>query len=88
MKCIWYLVQIDIFYVRIVRIHLTKPNLSFKIFQTQLLHQDADNGIIMSTQSLVLQKVTREMVGDYVCRAVNTEGSSESNPVALKIMCK
>ena len=58
------------------------------LFQTQLLHQDPDKGIIMSTQSLVLQKVTRETVGDYVCRAVNTEGSGESNPVALKIMCK
>ena len=56
--------------------------------QSQLLHQDSSKGIIMSTQSLVLQKVSRETVGDYVCRAVNTEGSGESNPVALKIMCK
>ena len=62
--------------------------LHYFLFQTQLLHQDPDKGIIMSTQSLVLQKVTREMVGDYVCRAVNTEGSRESNPVALKIMCE
>ena len=58
------------------------------VFQGRLLEQDTSKGIIMSTQSLVLQHVEVEDVGDYTCRAVNSEGSGESNPVPLKIMCK
>ena len=53
-----------------------------------MLYADQENGVIMSTQSLVLQHVTKSAVGDYVCRAVNTEGTGESNAVPLKIMCK
>lgn len=58
------------------------------IFQGKPLYQDPAAGVIMSTQSLVLQHVSKDALGDYVCRAVNTEGSGESNPVPLKIMCK
>ena len=58
------------------------------IFQGQKLEQDTSKGIIMSTQSLVLQHVSVDAVGDYTCRAVNVEGAGESNPVSLKIMCK
>ena len=57
-------------------------------FQSEMLYADQENGVIMSTQSLVLQRVTKAAVGDYVCRAVNTEGTGESNAVPLKIMCK
>lgn len=52
----------------------------------RLLQQNTDKGIIMSTQSLVLQRVGTDAVGEYTCRAVNSEGSGESNPVPLKIM--
>ena len=57
-------------------------------FQGHLLEQDTSKGIIMSTQSLVLQHIEVDAVGTYTCRAVNSEGSGESNPVPLKIMCK
>ena len=53
-----------------------------------MLYADQENGVIMSTQSLVLQRVSKAAVGDYVCRAVNVEGTGESNAVPLKIMCK
>ena len=33
-----------------------------------MLYADQENGVIMSTQSLVLQRVSRAAVGDYVCR--------------------
>mgnify|MGYP001371507841 CR=1 FL=1 len=57
-------------------------------FQGDLLEQDTSKGIIMSTQSLVLQHIEVDAVGTYSCRAVNSEGAGESNPVPLKIMCK
>lgn len=52
----------------------------------QQLKQNTMGGIIMSTQSLVLQKVSRESIGDYTCEAINSEGSGLSNPVPLHIM--
>ena len=36
--------------------------------QGEMLYADQENGVIMSTQSLVLQRVSRAAVGDYVCR--------------------
>ena len=50
--------------------------------------QNQDKGIVMSTQSLVLQKVGRMSRGEYECQAVNSEGTTTSNPVNLNIMCK
>eukprot|EP00090_Calanus_glacialis_P029736 TRINITY_DN4776_c0_g2_i1.p1 TRINITY_DN4776_c0_g2~~TRINITY_DN4776_c0_g2_i1.p1 ORF type:complete len:861 (-),score=112.71 TRINITY_DN4776_c0_g2_i1:337-2919(-) len=50
------------------------------------LMQNQDKGIVMSTQSLVLQKVGRMSRGEYECQAVNSEGTTTSNPVNLNIM--
>ena len=57
-------------------------------FQGKTIQQNIEKGVIMSTQSLVLQSVGKSAVGDYTCRAVNSEGAGESNPIPLKIMCK
>ena len=47
-----------------------------------------DKGIVLTQQSLVLQKVERMSSGEYECQAFNSEGYSTSNPVKLNIMCK
>lgn len=45
-------------------------------------------GVIISTHSLVLQKVTRSQGGDYTCLAANPRGETMSQPVNLRVRCK
>ncbi|KAF8773963.1 Hemicentin-1 like protein [Argiope bruennichi] len=56
-------------------------------FEDQELHTNTSNGIIVSNQSLVLQKVQRSSRGRYTCTATNTEGTGESNEVFLRVQC-
>ncbi|KAI5634750.1 immunoglobulin domain-containing protein [Phthorimaea operculella] len=50
----------------------------------EIFHNEG-GGIILSAQSLVLQKVTRAAAGDYTCMAANSEGKGTSNPVSLLV---
>ncbi|XP_074036951.1 protein turtle homolog A isoform X2 [Leptinotarsa decemlineata] len=50
-----------------------------------LVNQNMSSGIIISTHSLVLQKVTRWQSGSYTCLAANPRGESMSEPVKLRI---
>ncbi|XP_045527790.1 hemicentin-1-like isoform X2 [Pieris brassicae] len=50
----------------------------------EIFHNDSA-GIILSSQSLVLQSVTRSAAGDYTCVAANSEGKGTSNPVYLLV---
>jgi len=47
---------------------------------------NGNSGLIMSGQSLVLQKVKREQAGNFTCLVSNLEGDTESNSVLLKIL--
>jgi neural cell adhesion molecule len=58
------------------------------LFEGRPLFSDTSNGIIVSNQSLVLQKVRREHRGRYQCSATNVEGSATSNKEFLKVNCK
>ncbi|XP_058813895.1 serine-rich adhesin for platelets isoform X2 [Topomyia yanbarensis] len=47
--------------------------------------QNVTSGVIISTRSLVLQKVGRYHSGMYACTAANDRGETQSEPVTLRI---
>ncbi|KAG6452459.1 hypothetical protein O3G_MSEX007644 [Manduca sexta] len=47
--------------------------------------QNMASGIIVSTRSLVLQKVTRQEAGAYSCKAANSRGETSSEAVKLRV---
>ncbi|XP_072379840.1 protein turtle homolog A-like [Diabrotica undecimpunctata] len=49
------------------------------------VNQNMSSGIIISTHSLVLQKVTRYQSGSYTCLAANPRGETMSDPVNLRV---
>ncbi|CAG7826424.1 unnamed protein product, partial [Allacma fusca] len=52
----------------------------------RLLAHNKNAGILISNQSLVLQKVTRLAAGNYTCIGRNTGGDGESEPFYLDIL--
>ena len=53
-----------------------------------MVRPDRAKGVIISSGSLVLQRVTRRSAGNYTCVASNVEGDTSSNAVQLDIMCE
>ncbi|BES90652.1 CD80-like C2-set immunoglobulin domain [Nesidiocoris tenuis] len=49
------------------------------------ISQNMSSGVLFSTQSLVLQGVTRLNSGEYTCVAANTRGHTSSRPVKLRV---
>lgn len=57
-------------------------------FEGSLMSSDPSAGIIISNQSLVLQRVKKTSRGRYWCSASNTEGRGESDEFFLKVLCE
>lgn len=52
------------------------------------LNESSTGGLIMSNNSLVLQRVRLEQRGQYACSAANSEGVAESNRIELRVLRK
>lgn len=57
-------------------------------FDGSVLGSDPSSGIIISNQSLVLQRVKKSSRGRYWCAASNAEGRGESDEFFLRVLCK
>lgn len=57
-------------------------------FQAKPLVHNISGGVIITDQSLVLQKVTRLSAGNYTCIGRNTEGEGVSEAFSLDVLCK
>ena len=64
---------------------LSSPDL---FLQGSPLQHDVSSGIIISNQSLVVQRVTRSDAGQYTCHVFNSEGEGVSNEVHLAVKCR
>merc|ERR1719507_2662786 len=66
-----------------------KANPSFKWIEWRhndnVLRQDTDRGIIISGNSLAIQRIGRSYIGNYSCAATNDIGRGRSLPVRLDI---
>ncbi len=68
--------------------HISQVFSLFSIFQGKPLRQDVSSGVILSNQTLVIQRVRRTHAGALFCRADNVEGAGKSNRVDLRIKCE
>ncbi|XP_076324955.1 synaptogenesis protein syg-2-like [Tachypleus tridentatus] len=58
------------------------------LFEGQEIQTNVTVGVIISNQSLVLQKVKLASRGHYYCSARNSEGYCKSNVIYLRVQCK
>lgn len=59
-----------------------------RLFQGSTLVHNVSAGVVMSENSVALQRVTRARSGRYQCSASNVEGDAISNNITIQIKCK
>ncbi|XP_063627872.1 neural cell adhesion molecule 1-like isoform X1 [Cydia splendana] len=74
----------DVYFECSVRANPREHRISWYHNDKPVVH-NLTSGVIVSTKSLVLQKVTRDHGGDYNCRAANSLGETPSQPTHLSI---
>ena len=52
------------------------------------MSQNLEAGVVISSSSLVLQRVSRASSGLYTCTASNIEGDTASNAQTLIVKCE
>ena len=57
-------------------------------YQDEAMWHDKTSGVIVTNHSLVLQKISRQRSGIYVCEATNRVGRGRSQAIALDVKCK
>ena len=77
----------DVYFECSVRASPAPYKITWRHNGRELSHNVAKK-VIISNQSLVLQKVTRADTGVYTCTAHNSEGDGVSNSINLNIKCK
>ena len=58
------------------------------LFQGLPLSHSAENGVIFTNYSLVLQKINQARAGSYMCESSNQVGKGRSEEIILDVKCK
>lgn len=58
------------------------------VVQSNELVHNVSAGVIISNQSLVMQRVARAQAGHYACHARNVVGRGTSNTLTLDVKCE
>lgn len=74
----------DVYFECIIRASPTVTEIRWH-FEGRELQTNTSAGVIVSNQSLVLQKIKRHQRGRYTCSATNAEGDGESNAIHLRV---
>ncbi|XP_066940172.1 LOW QUALITY PROTEIN: nephrin-like [Macrobrachium rosenbergii] len=74
----------DVYFECVIKANPRVTQVSWKLNDELLVH-DVSAGVIVSNQSLVLQRVTRSQAGQYTCHAQNILGSGSSNSLQLDV---